>query len=160
MARDKSAWSDIRAMTALVIIGTFLSGALTGAGVYHWFVPHRSHPLHHPGAPPLAELGLNAEQESKAKAIMDAHRAELEAILHDTFPKVRAVHERIDNELRAILTVDQRQRFDRWKSEHPEHRGPGGSAGPDERDGRDGPGGPHGSGLGPSGLPPPPPNRP
>jgi Spy/CpxP family protein refolding chaperone len=129
MERDKGT-GGIRAMTALVIIGTFLSGALSGAGMYHWLLPYRSHPLHHPGGPPFAELGLSAEQEAKAKAIMDAHRPELENILHDTFPKVRAVHERIDGELRALLNADQRKRFDQWKVDHPDHHGPGGHGGP------------------------------
>lgn len=124
MDRDDASVRGIRAMTALVIVGTFLSGALTGAGVYHWLSPHRSHGLHGPGGPPpFGELDLSPEQDRKLKAIMDAHRPELEAVLRETFPKVRAVHERIDAELRKELNPEQQQRFDRWKAEHPEHVG-------------------------------------
>jgi Spy/CpxP family protein refolding chaperone len=124
MDRDSASVRGIHAMTALVIVGTFLSGALTGAGVYHWLSPHRSHGLHGPGGPPpFGELNLSPEQETRLKVIMEAHRPELEAVLRETFPKVRAVHERIDAELRKVLNPEQQKRFDRWKAEHPEHDG-------------------------------------
>jgi Spy/CpxP family protein refolding chaperone len=139
MDRDNASVRGIHAMTALVIVGTFLSGALTGAGVYHWLSPHRSHGLHGPGGPrPFGELNLSPEQDRKLKAIMDAHRPELEAVLRETFPKVRAVHERIDAELRKVLNPEQQKRFDQWKAEHPEH---------------DGRMGPHGRGGGPHAEP-------
>jgi hypothetical protein len=113
MAADTNSPNQIRAMTALVIIGTFLSGALTGAGLYHWLRPERFHPPEHRPFGPIAnELQLSPEQERKAEQIMNAHRPELEALLHETFPRVRAVHERIDIELRGILRVDQGARFD------------------------------------------------
>jgi Spy/CpxP family protein refolding chaperone len=129
-------------MTALVIVGTFMAGAVAGAGVYHWVGPHHAHPPHGPGGP-FGDLHLNADQQTKFDSIMDAHRPELEAVLRETFPKVRAVHEKIDREVRAILTPEQQQRFDRWKADHPDTGRP------------PMPGGPHEPGFGPHHFPPP-----
>jgi Spy/CpxP family protein refolding chaperone len=139
MVRDNTSVSGIRAMTALVIVGTFLAGAITGAGVYHWVAPHHGRPPHGPGGPPFGELDLSDEQDAKLHSIMEAHRPELEAVLRETFPKVRAVHEKIDREVRAILTPPQQKRFDRWKADHPDTGRP-----------------PDGPGFGPPHFPPPP----
>jgi Spy/CpxP family protein refolding chaperone len=118
MARDSSSPNEIRAMTALVIVATFLSGAVAGAGAYHWFAPQRGHP-HHPHFGPLAELDLSPEQDTEAKAIMERYRPELEAVMRETFPKVRAVHARIDAELRSILNPAQRAKFEAFQRQHP-----------------------------------------
>jgi hypothetical protein len=50
---------------------------------------------------------------------MERHRPELEGVLRETFPKVQAVHDRIDAELRAILNDAQRVKFDAWKAQRP-----------------------------------------
>lgn len=108
---------QIRLATAAVILGTFLGGALLGAGTYHWVAPPRFRhaPFHHPGLP-LDELGLSSDQEGKAQAIGTRHRAEIETIMRDTFPRVRAINEKMEKELREILTVEQQKKLDAIKA--------------------------------------------
>lgn len=112
MATDDSSPSRIRAVTALVIIGTFLLGTAVGAGLYHWRTPGRP-PL--PPAPVfhmLAELGLSASQQQRAQEIRERHEPELKAIFLESFPKMRAVHAKMEEELRAILTPEQQKKLD------------------------------------------------
>lgn len=148
----------IRVMTALVIVGTFVAGVVAGAGVCRWMAP-RAGPPPPPMHLPLRELGLTADQEAKARDIAERHRDELESILRSTYPKVRAVNEQIETELRQILTPEQQKKLDEIKTRRPPPRGgpPGGPGG------SGGPGGPHGPPPfddrppPPPGEPPPPP---
>ena len=116
---------EIRLMTAVVIVGTFVSGAAIGGGLCYW-VHHRQH--HTIPAPLMGlligELGLDEAQEAKARAIVEGHRPELEAIMRESFPRVRAVDDRIEREVRAVLTEPQRRTLNRLKSERaPPFRG-------------------------------------
>jgi len=117
----------VRVVTALVIVGVFVSGAVVGAGIYRWgssAKPAAGMP-HGQGAAvwlPLGELELTAEQESKVSAIMDHHRGELDAIVRESFPRVRAINQQIQQEVRQLLTPEQRQRWDELKKRGP--RGP------------------------------------
>jgi Spy/CpxP family protein refolding chaperone len=107
---------QIRAATALVIVGTFLAGAATGAGVYHWVNPRR----HHRSMDfPFHELALSSEQEVKVREVVDRHRSEVEAIMKETFPRVRAIHEQEDKEVRALLTPDQQKKLDELNAHRP-----------------------------------------
>lgn len=103
---------------AFVLLGIFLAGAIAGGGVVVWLGP----PL--PPAPPrvpphLMALGLSAEQEKKAQEIFERHRAELEAIVKESFPRVRAINDEMERELTAVLTPDQVKRLERLKAERP-----------------------------------------
>ena len=151
MERNERADSPlrIRVMTALVIVGTFVAGAVAGAGVCRWMTP-RAGPPPPPMHLPLRELGLSPEQEQQARAIADRHREELESILRGTYPKVRAVNDKIEAELREILTPEQQKKLDEVKERRPPPRGPGGP----------GFGGPGGPGPGPGGPRPGPRPRP
>jgi len=114
MASSETLPRQIRVMTALVILGTFLAGAIVGAGVYYLATPRPPPP---PPMPlPLGELGLTPEQDASARAIAERHRGELEAILRETFPKARAVTEQMEKELRALLTPSQQKRLDELKA--------------------------------------------
>jgi len=119
--------------TALVLAAVFAAGAATGAGLAWAFRP----PGHGPGpAPPrppgdglppfFAELGLSPDQLARARAIAERHRAEIEAVVQESFPRVRAVQDQVDQEIRAILTPEQARRFDEFRSRRPPLRGPGG----------------------------------
>ena len=101
--------TKVRIATAGVIIATFLVGAAVGAGGMRLM-----HPRRHGGPPmlPLAELALTADQDRAAKAIIEKRRPELEAILHESFPKVRAIHEDVEREVRKLLTPEQNQHLD------------------------------------------------
>jgi len=111
MATDDVPPRRVRALTALVLLGTFLAGVALGAGLYRWLVP--SLPI--PPAPifyMLGELDLNPQQQAQAQKIIERHEPKLRAILLEGIPKLRAVHIEMTQELRTILTSAQRQKLD------------------------------------------------
>ena len=140
---------QIRLLTALLLFGTFLSGAVAGAGLARWMrtPPPPRHAPFLPGPP--GALKLTPPQEEKARAITEHYRPQLEAILRDNFPKVQAINEQMEKELRQILTPEQCKILDEMKAHRP----------PMPRDGHmPGAGGP-GFMPPPGGLPPWPPGR-
>jgi hypothetical protein len=165
---------QIRLLTALLLFGTFLLGAVAGAGLSHWnrFPPPRrpGHPPFIPGPP--GALGLTPEQQVKANAITQRYRPELEAIWREEFPKVKAVNDKMEKELREVLTPEQRKTLDEMKAHRPPMppggpMGPGGpppgGPPPPGAPGMPPPGGPHGGGpppWPPGMVPPPPPDLP
>jgi hypothetical protein len=150
---------QIRLLTALLLFGTFVFGAIAGAGLTRWtsFTPP---PLLRPApflpGPPGA-LKLTTEQEAKARAITDRYRPELEAVWRESMPKVRAINEKMEKELREVLTSEQQKTLDEMKAHRPPlpHGGPMGPGGHPHG----GPGGPLPGGPPPwpPGFPPPPP---
>ena len=127
---------SVRLLTALLLVGTFALGSVTGVALTLWVRsddhhhgPHRGPP---PGGPlPLDELGLSSEQRQRADAVFERHRPELDAILEEGFPKVRRVNDQIESEIREILTPEQRARLDEWQARRPPPRhGPHGPGGP------------------------------
>ena len=112
---------QIRLLTALLLLATFVLGALFGAGLAHWDGPWRR-PHHRPipflPGPPGA-LELSAAQEAKAHEIMERYRPQLEQVMHETFPKVQAINDQMESELRAILTPEQAKRLDEMKALRP-----------------------------------------
>ncbi len=115
----------VQVLTAVIILGTFVSGAALGAGIYH-MAGRRHHgpppPWHHRMSD---ELALTSDQREKAKAIRERHHAALESILQEGYPKVRAENDKLDKELREILTPEQQKKFDELRAQHP-RPGPGG----------------------------------
>lgn len=117
----------VRLMTALLLVGTFAAGTVTGAGVLRFLGPPGPPPLGPhgpPGASPLGpfpadELGLSPEQRRQAHEILERHRPELDAVLRSTFPRVREINDRIERELITILTPEQRQRLEQIKATRP-----------------------------------------
>src|SRR5512133_3749830 len=104
-----------------VLLGVFVAGAVTGAQLYRWG-ERSSLPFPPPRMPPpmrFRALGLSAEQERQVDAIMRKHHPEVEAVLREGFPRLRAIHDRIDAEIRPLLTEEQRLKFDSMKSESP-----------------------------------------
>jgi Spy/CpxP family protein refolding chaperone len=155
----------VHLVTALLLVAIFGAGVVTGAAVCRWTAPPHGEwkPPHGPppGGPPMPPewraLDLTADQAAQARQIADRHRPELEAAIKDTFPKLRAIDEQMEKELRAILTPEQQKKLDEVKA----HRPPGFVPGVPP------PGGPppgfpppHGGpppGGPPPGFPPPPP---
>ena len=137
--------------SGLVVLAIFLAGALSGAGLYRALAqPGRPPPPPREGPPPrgappwLRELDLTAEQETQARAILDKHRPALEAILHQQFPRVRAIEDQVQSELRALLSPAQQKRLDEIRARRPGPLRP------------DGPRPLHWDGPPPPGEPPPP----
>jgi Spy/CpxP family protein refolding chaperone len=141
MAPTDPSVRKVRLLTALLLVATFAAGTVTGAGVCRWVAPPRREapPPPPPGGPlPLEELGLSAEQRDKAFAILERHRPELEAVLRETFPKVRAINALIESEIRQLLTAEQAKKLDEIQARRPPPP----------------PGGPHPGGPPPGGPPP------
>jgi Spy/CpxP family protein refolding chaperone len=92
--------------------------------VFAWLRPAgRPWRPHHKDLPALfAELELTAEQREKAKEIFDRHRATVESILKQNFPRVRATEAQTQRELRAILTETQNKKLDEIEARRPPGR--------------------------------------
>jgi Spy/CpxP family protein refolding chaperone len=138
---------QIRLLTALLLFAMFLLGAVAGGGLSRLQQPPRPHRPHPPFLPgPPGALHLTSEQEAKSHAIMERYRPQLEAIWRESFPRVQAINEHMEEELRQILTPEQRRALDEMKA----HRPPMPPAGPPPP----GPGfGPAPGAIPPHGLP-------
>ena len=112
---------QIRLLTALLLFGTFLFGAVAGVGLSQWNHwppnPPRPHAPFLPGPP--GALNLTPVQEAKAHEITERYRPQLEAILRANFPKVQALNEQMEKELRALLTPAQTKILDEMKAHRP-----------------------------------------
>lgn len=160
MTRAEASPRTVRWMSALVLVGTFAAGTVTGAGVCRWASNAQS--AQRPPPPPMTaplplhELELTPEQRVKVHAVFERHRPELETILRESFPKVRSINEKIEAEVRELLTPEQRARLDQIKARRPAPPGPppGPPPGtiPDQ-------GNPPPPPPGPWGMPPPPPEE-
>ena len=108
----------LRALALLALV--FVAGGFAGAGLFRFVEirrPHRPPPFVAMG--PYAQLGLSAAQEARVREIFARHRAELEAIVHETMPKVRAIQDAIDEEMKSVLTAEQRHKLDEIKAAAP-----------------------------------------
>jgi Spy/CpxP family protein refolding chaperone len=105
-------------MSGLIVLLTFALGAATGAGVHAWAGPHHHRP---PPGPPLYlhELELTDEQRRAADPIFETHRAAIEAVMRESFPKMRALNDQMEDELRPLLTAAQAEKLDELKSRPP-----------------------------------------
>ena len=149
MATSERGSRRVRLVTGLVLAGVFAAGAVSGLGLARWLGPRAPPP---PGPPIMRafhQLGLSAEQQRQTREILESHKPELEAILRETFPRVRAVNEQVSEELRAILTPEQARRLTRLEAQLPPETHPPGHPPPmGERP-------PQGRGPPPHGFPPP-----
>jgi Spy/CpxP family protein refolding chaperone len=109
-----STWR-VRLAASALLLAVFSTGAVAGVAGYRWVLFDTGREEMPP--PPeelgfrLRTLGLTTEQETSVRKIFDQYRPELDAVLRETFPKVRAVQARIDADIAKVLTVEQRQKF-------------------------------------------------
>lgn len=108
--------------SGLIILGVYLAGAATAAGVFAWLRPPHDHfGMRHPGAfGPLGfveDLDLTAAQEEQVRVIIDSHHGEIEAAMKEAFPRIRAAGDRALDEIRTVLTPEQGARFDVRRAE-------------------------------------------
>jgi hypothetical protein len=124
----------IHVLTALLLVGTFAAGVVTGAGVLRSFAPTTppeaaSPPL--PAARLPREIRLTPEQDAKAREIGERYRPELEALGRELRPRVRAVQDRMEAELLALLTPGQRKQLAEIEERRRRPPRPGAPGGPD-----------------------------
>jgi len=104
----------VHLLTALLLVGTFAAGVVTGAGVLRWFGPRVPESVAPPPLPATRlprEIRLTPEQDEKARAIGDRYRPELEAVAREVRPKVRAVQDRMEAEFMELLTPEQKRQL-------------------------------------------------
>ncbi len=125
-----SRWIN-RGLAAAILLLLFASGVATGFGFARWSDPphvHASRPETVRGPHYYSGLGLDPAQEQAVQAIYEKYRPQLDAILEETTPRVRAIHDQIDLEIRALLTPAQVERLEGLKSRRGQGRhgrGPG-----------------------------------
>ena len=130
----------LRSMSALVLVGIFAAGAVFGAALLRFVGPPpatEARPRFGPPPGPIEamthELDLDAQQREQLRSIADAHRAELEAIMRQTQPRLHAVVEAIEKEMTPHLRPDQVQKLEAWQKHRPPPPIPGMGGPPPER---------------------------
>src|SRR6478736_415912 len=133
----------------LLLVGIFLAGGVTGAFIMMRAgrslfagrpMPDQWAPMH---LKRLTErLDLKPEQTEELRPIVKQHMEELSHLRAQSMAETKAVFERMQREIEAKLTPEQRVKFDQMNKEMHERArkfmGPGHPGGPG------GPGGPHG----------------
>jgi hypothetical protein len=107
----------IRLVSALLLLATFAAGSATGGALVHWGAKREPPSRPMPGPMPWVNLDLSEAQRKQSFEILERYRPKLDSIFNDTAPKVRAITDQVDREVRAILTADQQTRFDRVLAE-------------------------------------------
>jgi hypothetical protein len=114
----------IRQKATLWLAIVFVLGAALG-GVLGYAFAHRSYAAEPSVLSPEArraqrreklihDVGLNPDQQKQAGAILDLAQGEYKAV-HDVMdPQLEAVRQRTRNKIRALLTDDQKPKFEEF----------------------------------------------
>jgi len=85
----------------------------------------------------LASLDLSADQAQKVKAVMEGQRPAMEAIRNDSSlsreqrrEKMQALRQSMDSQMSAILTPEQKAKWDQERAQRRERMGQGGRNNP------------------------------
>ncbi len=118
-------------IAVIVVLAAFGCGVVAGAvGDRIWLF--RRGPSHGPGGRFIAErilkrldrdLKLTPQQHDAVKKIIDAHRVRVEGVFDGVRPQVHHEIETANNEIRAVLTPEQRQKFEELRMRLHPHRG-------------------------------------
>lgn len=143
-------WKFLVLLTGIFVAGTLTGGLLTARFGRNWLAqraaPDQWAPIH---LRKLAgRLELNPEQVEKLRPIIRRNMEELGRLRSDCVKDSRVVVERMEREIAAQLTPEQRVRFDEYNREKRERM---------QKMMQKRPGGPRPEGERPAGPPPPPP---
>jgi hypothetical protein len=112
---EKTSTWRVRLAASALLLTVFCTGSVAGVAGYRWVLYDT---LREEIPPPPEELGfrlhalrLTPEQEVSVRKVFDKYRPELDKVLRETFPKVRAVQARIDADIVKILNEEQRREF-------------------------------------------------
>lgn len=132
--------SRARGLAALALLLVFLAGAGTG-----WGVGARVGFGHGGGrrgarngmlldGGPMERYGLSAAQRTRIDSVLEARRGQIDAFWRGPGLTLRAILDSTRADVRAVLTPEQRARFDSARAEHDRRMrgryGPGGRPGP------------------------------
>lgn len=97
---------------ALALAGAFLAGLFAGLAVTRWERAAPSPQSTTVGlSQSLDELDLTEAQRERIDRILATSQARTDAVLAEALPRLRAVVDSVDGEIRAVLTEEQRDRF-------------------------------------------------
>ncbi len=125
-------------LAALALLLVFLAGAGTGWGVARFGDPGRARGRGARGmlldGGPIAQYGLSAAQRGRIDSVLEARRGEIDGFWRGPGRSLRVILDSTRADVRAVLTPEQRARFDSAHAEHERFRarfGPGrGGMGP------------------------------
>jgi len=114
-----------RRWAVLVVVLAFAAGALAGAGAVH--LHHACRTGHgdaasHPLPPPLAALDLTGDQLAKVREVLDRYHPRIQAVMRESWPRLKPVFDEMAVEINVFLTPDQRARFDAERQRMEERR--------------------------------------
>jgi Spy/CpxP family protein refolding chaperone len=136
----------------LLLAVVFGAGIAVGAAIDHsrGAAPPPFEGARPPGPLPmwLVQMDLSEDQHARIRAILDAQRPKVDAVMNGILPRLQVLSDSTFTEIRGVLTPEQQARFDR---DRPRRELAPGMPGSGRGDGR----GPPGDGRGP----PPPDDR-
>lgn len=115
----------VRLASVGLLIGAFALGAVAGGFAMRTY--QQEHLARELSGPPgharmrfrmdalARQLGLSADQRTRIWKVIESHEGERRQLLHKCDPDFRALRKKIDGEIRAVLTPDQRARFEELK---------------------------------------------
>jgi len=107
-----------RVYAMLVLVAVFVLGGLTGAGLMRAMSARAAHQWREHGEGPMIvwildrRLKLSPLQRERVEAIVQAHEPEIMTARRTIAPQIRAIRARQRNEIREVLTPEQRSKFD------------------------------------------------
>jgi len=131
MTSDSNAALRLRIQGAVLIALVFLVGVLAGGAGERIRASRRRPPppFREMGElpPPFAHLNLTEEQRAEISAIFESGRPRTDSVLQELMPRLQAIHESIEAQIREVLTPEQAAKLE----EESERRGlrPGGMDG-------------------------------
>jgi len=106
----------------VVVILTFVSGAAAGVLLAHFHIVGRSRGGRPPRLAPAMmvrhldhALDLTPEQRAKVEEIVRRHHQRIESLTESVRPQVRQELDDANREIEALLTPEQRQKFEKMK---------------------------------------------
>lgn len=100
---------------ALAVAALFLAGLLAGVAITHWLSPA---PAPTGLSEALGELDLTPEQAARIDRILTTSQSRTDRVLEEVLPRVQAVVDSVDGEIRQVLTDTQRIRLEEIRRRH------------------------------------------
>ena len=127
-------YSRTRLLGMALLMATFVAGGLAGAAFDQVLEAREpdtaaaakaaecSRGGRHGAAAILDQLGLSAEQRAEIDRIMERRKAETEAFWDNEGARMREIVDSTREEIRAVLTPEQRAEYDRLRAEYKARR--------------------------------------
>ena len=98
---------------ALALAGVFLAGLFTGLAVGRWRSPAPEPQAAAAGlSASLDQLELSPQQRERIETILATSQTRTDRVLEEVLPRIQAVVDSVDGEIRRVLDEEQRIRLD------------------------------------------------